>query len=204
MSKYTYIVFVASLCLGLVHWACSRPGVQTAAHTAVNTERAKDSVIIDSACWPESFSLGHVATEAEIQAWDIDVRPDGKGLPAGSGNFVDGQRLYAAKCAVCHGKTGKEGPNNQLVGGADVKEKTIGNYWPYSTTLFDYIRRAMPFNQPGSLSDKEVYSLTAFLLAANRIIDSTTVINAETLPKIQMPAQKYFVPDDRKGGAEVR
>lgn len=178
--------------------------MQAAIPTAVSAEGLKDSVTMDSVRWPESFSLGHMATEAEIKAWDIDVRPDGKGLPAGSGNFVAGQQLYAAKCAVCHGKTGKEGPNNQLVGGADVKEKTIGNYWPYSTTLFDYIRRAMPFNQPGSLSDKEVYSLTAFLLAANQIIDSTTVINAETLPKIQMPAQKHFVPDDRRGGPEVR
>ena len=84
------------------------------------------------------------------------------------------------------------------------KEKTIGNYWPYATTVFDYVRRAMPFNAPGSLTNEEVYHLTAYLLNANEIIDEKYVINAQTLPKVIMPAQKLYVPDDRKGGAEIK
>ncbi|RDC64254.1 c-type cytochrome [Adhaeribacter pallidiroseus] len=166
----------------------------------------------DSANWPVSFGFGKPATAQEIALLDIDVRPDGKGLPGGSGTVLAGKAVYAVKCAACHGKTGVEGPNNRLVsvaenetaGAETSKEKTIGNYWPYATTLFDYIRRAMPFNAPGSLTNEEVYALTAFLLNANKIIPSEASINAETLPKVVMPAQKLFVPDDRKGGPEVR
>lgn len=165
-----------------------------------------------SANWPASFGFGKPATPQEIALLDIDVRPDGKGLPKGSGTALAGKAIYAVKCAACHGKTGVEGPNNRLVsvaenetaGAESSKEKTIGNYWPYATTLFDYIRRAMPFNAPGSLTNEEVYSLTAFLLNANKIIPPDANINAKTLPKVVMPAQKFFVPDDRKGGPEVR
>lgn len=155
---------------------------------------------------PVRFNLGRIATEAEIKALDIDVRPDGTGLPEGSGTVSDGRNIYAAKCALCHGKTGIEGPYNRLVGAIDdtTKVKTIGNYWPYATTLFDYTRRAMPYNLPGSLTDEEVYSITAFLLHANKIIDSTTEMNKRTLPAIVMPARKYFVKDNRRGGPEVR
>lgn len=153
-----------------------------------------------------SFGFGRPATAAEIAAWDIDISPDGKGLPDGSGNVSDGRKIYAIKCAACHGVTGKEGPFNRLVGAMDdtTKAKTIGNYWPYATTVFDYIRRTMPYNAPGSLTNDEVYSLTAFLLNANRIIDSSTILQKQNLPAIQMPAQKYFIPDDRKGGPEVK
>jgi S-disulfanyl-L-cysteine oxidoreductase SoxD len=156
--------------------------------------------------FPPSFGFGRPATASEIAAWDIDISPDGKGLPAGSGNVTTGRNIYALKCAACHGKTGKEGPLNKLVGamGDTTKAKTIGNYWPYATTLFDYMRRTMPYNAPGSLPDDEVYSLAAFLLFASRIIDSTVTMNKETLPAVKMPAQPYFVPDDRKGGPEVR
>jgi len=156
--------------------------------------------------WPASFKIGRVATEKEITAWDIDVRPDGKGLPPGYGRIADRRDIYAVKCASCHGITGKEGPLNRLVTpmGDTSKSKAIGNYWPYASTLFDYIRRTMPYTMPGSLNDNEVYSLTAFLLYSNKIIDSTTEMNAQNLPKVVMPAQKYFVTDDRKGGPEVR
>ena len=137
---------------------------------------------------------------------DISIRPDGKGLPPGSGTAATGKELYAVKCAACHGKTGTEGPYARLVGpmGDTTKAKTIGNYWPYATTIFDYTRRAMPYTAPGSLSDAEVYSLTAFLLAANNIIDSSTVVDAQSLPRVKMPAREFYVPDDRRGGPEVR
>jgi S-disulfanyl-L-cysteine oxidoreductase SoxD len=156
--------------------------------------------------WPARFGIGRPATTAEIAAWDISVRPDGKGLPPGSGNARAGQEIFAAKCAACHGRTGREGPYVRLVGpmGDTTKAKTIGNYWPYATTIFDYTWRAMPYNAPGSLSATEVYSLTAFLLAENKIIDPGEVMDAKQLPKVVMPAKKFFVPDDRRGGPEVR
>ena len=160
---------------------------------------------------PKTFGFGRAATLKEIELLDTDVRPDGKGLPAGSGKAADGKLVYVAKCSGCHGITGIEGPNDQLVtmkNPADSKvkarNKTIGNYWPYATTVFDYIKRAMPFNQPGSLTDREVYSLTAFLLHENGLIKSEEVINAKTLPKVVMPARDFFVPDDRQDGPEVR
>jgi cytochrome c len=188
----------------LLATACSQPGVyrsQPLAAKPVSTE----SLSADSTKWPATFGIGRLAADELIRQWDTDVRPDGQGLPAGSGNAATGKILYAAKCAACHGATGTEGPYNKLVShGQDKQEKTIGNYWPYATTLYDYIGRAMPYNQPGSLTADEIYSLTAFLLSANRITDSTTVLNAQTLPAIKMPAQPQFVDDDRKGGPEVR
>ncbi len=157
---------------------------------------------------PKSFGLGRIATQAEIDSVDIDVRPDGKGLPAGNGLAAKGKLIFESKCAACHGQGGIGGPNGSLVTTKTQegkrKEKTIGNYWPYATTVFDYIRRAMPFNAPGSLSNEEVYHLTAYLLAANQIIEEKTVINAGTLPKVVMPAHHLFVPDDRKGGPEIK
>ncbi|RFS14546.1 c-type cytochrome [Emticicia sp. C21] len=158
---------------------------------------------------PSSFGFGRKATQVEIDRLDIDVRPDGKGLPAGSGLAAKGKLIFDAKCFACHGVGGIGGPNGSLVTNkapvaAARKEKTIGNYWPYATTVFDYIRRAMPFNEPGSLTNEEVYHLTAYLLRANEIIDENTVINAKTLPKIEMPARDLFIPDDRKGGPEIR
>ncbi len=191
--------------------ACVRtqPANQSAATAGVS---AASVTSVDSSEWPARFNFGKPATLQEIALLDIDVRPDGQGLPGGSGTVPAGKAIYAVKCAACHGKTGVEGPNNRLVSVTDSattsaessKEKTIGNYWPYATTLFDYIRRAMPFNAPGSLTNEEVYALTAFLLHANKIIPPAANMNAETLPKVIMPAQKFFVPDDRKGGPEVR
>lgn len=163
---------------------------------------------VDTLPWPVSFGLGRPATQAEIALLDIDIRPDGKGLPAGSGTATAGKAIFELKCAACHGTDGGGGPGGTLVtsGAASGKraEKTIGNYWPYATTVFDYIRRAMPFNQPGSLTNEEVYNLTAFLLNASHIIDDKAVINAQTLPKVVMPAKNLFLPDDRRGGPEIR
>ena len=156
---------------------------------------------------PARFGFGKPATPAEIEAIDIDIRPDGTGLPAGRGTVTDGATIYASKCASCHGKTGKEGPNDVLVGreprtgfpfAQDPKlPHTIGNYWPYATTVFDYVRRAMPPTAPGSLTNDEVFALTAFLLHANELIEPDAVMDRTTLPKVQMPARKYFMPDTR-------
>jgi len=155
---------------------------------------------------PASFGFGRPASDSLIASMDEDVRPDGKGLPAGSGTVSVGLIVYAAKCASCHGKTGTEGPQSRLVApiGDSLKEKAIGNYWPYSTTLFDYIKRAMPYASPGSLTNNEVYSLCAYLLWANKIIDSTAYLNAGNLYKVAMPARQSFIPDDRRGGPEIR
>jgi mono/diheme cytochrome c family protein len=155
---------------------------------------------------PVTFGIGRPATPGEIAALDVSIRPDGKGLPPGSGNASAGKMIYNIKCASCHGKTGVEGPFSRLVGPMDdtTRTKTIGNYWPYATTLFDYTRRTMPYSAPGSLSSNEVYSLTAFLLVANRIIDSNIVITSKNLAGIIMPAKKLFISDDRKGGPEIR
>src|SRR5213594_349830 len=156
---------------------------------------------------PATFGIGRAATPAEIAALDIDVGPDGAGLPPGRGTSADGAPIYAARCASCHGKTGKEGPNDVLVGripgdafpfARDPRApKTIGSYWPYATTVFDYIRRAMPPDAPGSLGDNEVYGLVAYLLFLNELIPADAVIDAASLPKVKMPAHDRFVPDKR-------
>ena len=157
---------------------------------------------------PATFGIGRPATPAEIAALDIDVGPDGVGLPPGRGTAAAGAPIFAAKCAGCHGKTGKEGPNDALVGRIPNDEfpfardpkapKTIGSYWPYATTVFDYIRRAMPPDKPGSLNDEEVYNLTAFLLAQNDLIAQDAAIDATSLPKVKMPARDHFKPDTRR------
>lgn len=163
-----------------------------------------------------TFGFGRPATLADIAAWDIDVMPDGTGLPEGEGTVDLGARVYATACAACHGATGVEGPNDKLVGrepregfpfGRDPKfsnMRTIGNYWPYATTLYDYIYRAMPFDRPGSLAPDDVYALVAFLLHKNEIIAEDAVMNATTLPAVVMPARDRFVRDNRRGGAEIR
>ena len=156
---------------------------------------------------PATFGIGRAATPAEIAAWDIDVGPDGAGLPPGKGTAAIGAPIFAARCASCHGKTGKEGPNDVLVGrlpgdafpfAQDARTpKTIGSYWPYATTVFDYIRRAMPPDAPGTLKDNEVYALVAFLLVQNELAPADAVIDAAALPKVKMPARDHFVPDKR-------
>jgi S-disulfanyl-L-cysteine oxidoreductase SoxD len=142
------------------------------------------------------YGFGRVPSEEEIKARDIAVGPDGAGLPAGRGTVSMGEQVYQAKCMACHGPTGTEGPMDKLVG-EKLPVKTIGSFWPYATTVFDYIRRAQPFNQPGSLTDEEVYALTAWLLFRNQIITADQVIDAETLPKVRMPNRDGFVPDPR-------
>jgi S-disulfanyl-L-cysteine oxidoreductase SoxD len=149
-----------------------------------------------------AFGLARTATAEEIRMWDIDVSPDGQGLPPGRGTVPQGAAVFAAKCAKCHGPSGTEGPMDRLVGGRQTlgtssPVKTIGSYWPYATTLYDYIHRAMPFDAPQSLTAEEVYSVTAWLLHQNGIIDEDAVIDAATLPVVEMPNRHGFVPDPR-------
>jgi mono/diheme cytochrome c family protein len=143
-------------------------------------------------------NLGQPIGEADLAPWDISILPDGRGLPSGSGTPAQGAKIYAQKCALCHGEDGKGGVNAALVGGAPVKDmnstKTIANFWPYASTVFDFIRRAMPFQQPRSLTDDEVYALTAYILAANKLIGENDAMNAETLPKVRMPNRDGFIP----------
>lgn len=158
--------------------------------------------------------LGRQATPQEIAAWDVDVDARGRGLPAGTGTAARGATLFAERCAVCHGTEGQgQGMFPRLIGreprtgfpfGRDPRlPRTIGNYWPYSTTLYDYIHRAMPQTAPGSLTPDETYALVAFLLARNEVIPQGETIDARTLPLVRMPARDRFVRDDR-GGKEFR
>jgi S-disulfanyl-L-cysteine oxidoreductase SoxD len=147
----------------------------------------------------ETPGLGKPATEADIAAWDISIMPDGSGLPPGKGTAAEGAKVYAQKCSACHGDNGRNGAApgaGPLVGGQiDRIEavKTIGNFYGYSTTVFDFIRRAMPYNEPRTLSNDEVYAVTAYLLALNKIIGENDVMDAQTLPKVKMPNRDNFI-----------
>jgi cytochrome c len=146
--------------------------------------------------------LGWTATEEEIRTWNIDISPNGDGLPPGQGTVKQGAQVFAAKCAGCHGPTGAEGPKDRLVGGQGTLAtpkplRTIGSYWPYATTLYDYIYRAMPFDAPQSLTSEETYSVIAWLLFQNQIIAENTVISAQSLPKVEMPNRNGFISDPR-------
>ena len=164
---------------------------------------------------PERFGLGRVPTAEEIAALDHDVNGSGIGLPAGSGDATRGATVYRDQCAVCHGARGEGlAPNPPLVGREPRDSfpfandltlvRTVGNYWPYATTLFDYIRRTMPLQAPGSLTTQELYSVTAYLLAANEVIPAGSALDSATLRAVRMPARNRFVLDARRGGPEVR
>jgi cytochrome c len=145
----------------------------------------------------ESPKLGKPITQADLAEWDINVLPDGSNLPPGSGKAADGAKIFAEKCVACHGENGQGGVAARVIGGPPKATldggKTIANYWPYATTVFDFIRRSMPWTQPRSLTDQEVYALTAYLLAANKIIGQDDEMNATTLPKVKMPNRDNFV-----------
>jgi S-disulfanyl-L-cysteine oxidoreductase SoxD len=160
------------------------------------------------------LGIGRAATTDEIKQLDIDVMPDGRGLPPGSGTVAEGAKIYADKCASCHGKSGEGATFERLVATDAGKNfdfatnaklpRAVGNYWPYATTLYDYTYRAMPFMQPGTLSANETYSLVAFILALNKIVPEDAVMDAAALPKVKMPARDRFVIDNRKGGKVVK
>lgn len=146
----------------------------------------------------EGPGLGVVATPAQVAGWALTILPDGTGLPPGSGTSAVGEIVYVQKCLACHGENGVDGINDRLVGGhgsitSDAPIKTVGSFWPYATTVFDYIRRAMPLTAPQSLTDDETYALTAYLLDLNDVIDADEVMNARTLPAVKMPnADNFF------------
>jgi cytochrome c len=163
------------------------------------------------------YALGRAPSADEIAEWDIAVGPDGANLPPGSGTVDSGAALFKTQCASCHGANGEGiAPAYPALIGRDPKgenfvfdtdpklTRTIGNYWPYATTVFDYVRRAMPLAAPGSLSNDDVYSLTAYLLAANQVIPMNATLDAAALRKVKMPYVDRFVRDDRRGGHEVR
>jgi len=163
---------------------------------------------------PARFGLGRPASADEIRRLDIDVMPNGHGLPEGRGTAAEGAAIYAAKCASCHGKTGEGAAFDRLVAtdagdnfafGRDPGlARAIGNYWPYATTLYDYTARSMPFTQPGSLTPNEVYALVAYLLAENRIVPADAALDQRTLAQVVMPARHRFVRDNRTGGKVVK
>jgi mono/diheme cytochrome c family protein len=186
--------FSKFLALGIVLLAATAALAQTASYT----------------------NVGRAPSKEEIQAWDISIGPDGRGLPPGQGNSKEGAAIFTTKCASCHGAAGeggKIGPRlistkADLESLATIKPaRTIGAYWPYATTIWDYIRRGMPRGQGGTLKPDEVYSLTAFILAKSGIIQETDVMNAQTLVKVQMPNRNGFIPakfsdipDEKKRG----
>jgi mono/diheme cytochrome c family protein len=143
------------------------------------------------------YQLGRTPTAAEIDAWNIDVLPNGQGLPPGHGSVAEGREIFAETCAACHGDKGQGGPAERLVGGFGTLTqpnpvRTVGSYWPYATTLFDFIRRAMPFSAPESLTADQVYAVSAYVLSLNGVVPNDTVLDAKSLPKIAMPNRNGF------------
>ena len=151
----------------------------------------------------ESPNLGRAATPEEIAAWDISIGPDGVGLPPGSGTPKQGEVVYEAKCVACHGEKGAGKPNDQLVGGLGTLSgdkppvKTVGSFWPYATSVFDYVRRAMPYNESKSLTNDELYAVVAYILKLNGIIADNDTMDAQTLRKVKMPNRDGFVTFSR-------
>jgi S-disulfanyl-L-cysteine oxidoreductase SoxD len=161
-----------------------------------------------------TYGVGRAPTAEEVKAWDLTIPPDGQGLPPGRGTAVLGKPVYAERCAACHGDNGDDPKYRALVGGrgpltsAELSENldwllggkpvlTIGRFWPYATTLWSYINRAQPFDEPGSLAPDQVYAVTAYLLFLNGIIGEADVLDARTLPAVKMPNRHGFVPDSR-------
>jgi S-disulfanyl-L-cysteine oxidoreductase SoxD len=148
--------------------------------------------------------FGQPIAPTDIAPWDISIGPDGAGLPAGRGTPKQGEAVYTAKCQACHGEKGAGRPSDALVGGAGTiasdqpAVKTVGSYWPYATTLFDYIRRAMPWNETKSLSNDEVYAVSAYILHLNGIIGADDALDAQSLPKLKMPNRDGFIPFPRQ------
>jgi cytochrome c len=151
----------------------------------------------------ERYDIGHVATPAQVQSWNLDVAPDGRNLPAGEGSVRRGREVFATQCAGCHGERGEGGSlGDKLVGGqgtlaTPAPVRTVGSYWPYATTLFDYVRRAMPLNAPQSLSTEDVYAVSGYVLFLNGLLAEEALVNAKLLTQLRMPNRDGFVADPR-------
>jgi len=160
------------------------------------------ALVCASGAAAQTLGLGRAATAADIDGWGAIVGPEGAGLPRGGATAAEGRTVYDRRCAGCHGPTGTEGPDARLAGGqgsltTPQARKTVGSYWPVATTLWDYVNRAMPFNQPGSLTADEVYAAVAYVLFLNDVVDEGDRVDADTLPRIEMPNRDGFVPDPR-------
>jgi cytochrome c len=160
------------------------------------------TVAIAFACLPavaqQGPGLGEPISDADLAPWDISIETNGGGLPPGSGTVAQGQTVYETQCLSCHGPEGQDGQHDRLVGGHGTLEdfnqiRTLGSFWPYASTVFDYIRRAMPFNTPQTLTDDEVYAVTAYLLHLNGIVEADATIDARTLAGITMPNADGFI-----------
>jgi len=152
----------------------------------------------------DDYGLGRPATQAEIAQWDIDVAPDGAGLPPGQGSVRGGEAIFAARCASCHGERGQGGPMDRLAGGAGTigtkkPVKTVGSFWPYATTLFDFVRRAMPYDAPQSLSPADTYAVCAYVLFLNGLLPADAELDAKSLPQVRMPNRDAFVSAYKPG-----
>jgi len=205
MIKLPFAVIVASSFL----FACS-----PAKEEAKPVQESKVKVVESGAAvqdnLPASYSIGEIAAKEVIAGWDIEIRPDGLGLPVGSGTVEDGESLYEDKCAMCHGTFG-EGVDQwpKLSGGEDSltedrPEKTVGSFWPYASTLWDYIYRAMPYPAPQSLEADEVYAITAYVLSLNEIVEDDFVLTKENFASIEMPNKDGFYIDDRPDTQNTR
>lgn len=150
------------------------------------------------------YGIGHAIDRNAIASWNIDIDAAGHNLPAGSGDVAHGKQIFGAKCAMCHGANGEGGVGDPLAGGigtlsSEKPKKTVGSYWPYATTLYDYIRRAMPYDAPQSLSADDVYAVSAYVLYLNKIVPEDTRLDAKSLPRVKMPNRDGFVSDPRPG-----
>ena len=158
---------------------------------------------VTGACVAQThYGIGRTATSAEVAAWNIDVAPDGKNLPAGKGTVAHGKDVYVAQCASCHGPAGEGALGDRLAGGMGTLNtpkpvKTVGSFWPYATTLFDYIRRAMPLNAPQSLSTDDVYAVSGYVLFLNGLLPESATVDARSLSSLKMPNRDGFISDPR-------
>lgn len=185
-----------------------KPAAALATVLALATAVAGHPAAAESGGYAWTYGFGAAATTSDMAPFDgLSAQPDGRGLPAGSGTYEQGKALYASACASCHGEKLEglppPGPGgDKLIGGrgslaTDAPVKTIESFWPHASTLFDYIKRAMPFNAPGSLSNDQVYALSAYILGEAGVASKTASMDAATLPKVEMPNRKGFVPDPR-------
>ncbi len=182
-----------------------KPFTRVSMHTALSVSVLLASGAFAATANAEKFGFGTTPTAEEIAAINIDVMPDGRGYPSGSGTVAQGKEIYTQQCASCHGddmQSVKGTGADALIGGrgsigTEKTKKTVESYWPYASTLFDYIKRAMPFTAPGSLTNDEIYAVSAYILHKGNIIDADATMNAETMSKVEMPNKDGFIPDPR-------